>query len=98
MQPKILNANIACAGNPSHCKMIASFDNILHIRVLVLELPAQWFKALPLLIFAMLTHDYRECSRYSRVTVGTPELQLSNTFSNVLSLGMVSVGRLPSEF
>ena len=29
---------------------IASFDNILHIRVLVLELPAQWFKASPLLI------------------------------------------------
>ena len=48
--------------------------------------------------FAMLTRDYRECSRYSCVTVGTPELQLSNMFSNVLSLGMVSVVRLPSEF
>ena len=29
---------------------IVSFDNILHIRVLVLELPAQWFKASFLLI------------------------------------------------
>ena len=53
--------------------MIASFDNILHIRVLVLELPAQWFNALSFVDFAMLTHDYRECSRYSRVTVGTPD-------------------------
>ena len=39
--------------------------------------------------FAMLTHDYRECSRYLRISVGTPELQLSNTFSNVLSLSMM---------
>ena len=48
--------------------------------------------------FAMLTHDYRECSRYSRISVGTPELQLSNTFNNVLSLSMVHVEHLPSEF
>ena len=26
------------------------FDNILNIRILVLELPAQWFKASPLLV------------------------------------------------
>ena len=36
---KILNANIVCAGNPSHCKTVASFDNILCIRAPVLELP-----------------------------------------------------------
>ena len=48
--------------------------------------------------FAMLTRDYRECSRYSRISVGTPELQLSNTFTNVSSLGMVHVERLPSKF
>ena len=39
--------------------------------------------------FAMLTCDYRECSRYSHISVGTPELQLSNTFINVLSLSMM---------
>ena len=48
--------------------------------------------------FAMLTRDYRECSHYSRVTVGTPELQLSYTFSNVSSLGMVHVEPLSSKF
>ena len=32
-------------------QMIASFENIFYIRVLVLELPAQWFKASPLLVF-----------------------------------------------
>ena len=42
--------------------------------------------------FAMLTRDYRECSCYSHISVGTPELQLSNTFSNVLSLSMMHDG------
>ena len=53
---------------------VASFDNILHIRVLVLELPAQWFNALSFVEFAMLTRDYRECSRYLCSSVCTPEL------------------------
>ena len=39
--------------------------------------------------FAMLTHDYRECSHYFCISVGTPKLQLSNMFSNVLSLSMM---------
>ena len=39
--------------------------------------------------FAMLTRDYRECSRYLRISVGTPELQFLNTFSNMLSLSMM---------
>ena len=51
---------------------VASFDNILHIRVLVLEPPAQWFNALSFVDFAMLTRDYRECSRYSLVQSGIP--------------------------
>ena len=34
---------------------------------------------------AMLTRDYRECSRYSLSSVGTPELKMSNTFINALS-------------
>ena len=33
----------------------------------------------------MLTRDYRECSRYSRSSVGTPELKISNTFINALT-------------
>ena len=53
---------------------VASFDNILHICVFVLELPAQWFNALSFVEFAMLTREYRECSRYSRSSVGTSEL------------------------
>ena len=48
--------------------------------------------------FAMLTRDHRECSHYSRISVGTPELQLSNMFINVLSLVMMHVECLPSEF
>ena len=48
--------------------------------------------------FLMLTCDYRECSRYSHIAVGTPKLQFSNTLSNVLTLGMMYVERLPSEF
>ena len=48
--------------------------------------------------FAMLTCDYRECSRYLRISVGTPELQFSNTFSNVLSLSMMHDESPPSEF
>ena len=48
--------------------------------------------------FAMVTRDYRECSRYSRISAGTPKLQLSNTFINVLSLSMMHVERLPREF
>ena len=39
--------------------------------------------------FAMLTCDYRECSRYLRISVSTPQLQLSNMFSNVLNLSMM---------
>ena len=76
---------------------VASFDNILYIRIFVLELPTQWFNALSFVDFAMLTHDYRECSHYSRSSVGTPELKMSNTFINVLSLGMMHIERLPNE-
>ena len=75
-----------------------SFEKILCIRVLVLELPTQWFKALSFVEFAMLTRDYRECSHFSRSSVGTPELKMSNTFIYVLSLSMMHVERHPSEF
>ena len=77
---------------------VASFEKIFCIRVLVLELPTQWFKALSFVDFAMLTRDYRECSRYSHSSVGTPELKVLNTFINALSLCRKPVDRLPSEF
>ena len=33
----------------------------------------------------MLTRDYRECSRYSCSSVGTPELKISNKFIDALT-------------
>ena len=33
----------------------------------------------------MLTCDYRECSRYLRSSVGTPELKMSNKFIDALT-------------
>ena len=48
--------------------------------------------------FLMLTRNYRECSHYLRIAVGTPELQFSNMLSNVLTLSMLHVECLPSEF
>ena len=77
---------------------VASFDNIPYIGIFVLELPTQCFNALSFVDFAMLTCDYRECSRYSRSSVGTPELKMSNTFINVLSLCKKHVDRLLSKF
>ena len=77
---------------------VVSFAKIFCICVLVLELPTQWFKALSFVDFAMLTRDYRECSCYSRSSVGTPELKMLNTFINALSLCRKPVDRLSSEF
>ena len=77
---------------------LASFEKVFCIRVLVLELPTQWFKALSFVDFAMLTRDYRECSRYSRSSVGTPELKMSNTFIDALNVCRKPVDRLQSEF
>ena len=53
---------------------VTSFNKIVCIRILVLELPTQWFKALSF-EFAMLTRDYRESSRYSCSSVGNPDLK-----------------------
>ena len=77
---------------------VVSFAKIFCIHVLVLELPTQWFKALAFVEFAMLTCDHRESFRYSRSSVGTPKLKMSNTFINVLSLCKKHVDCLPSEF
>ena len=61
---------------------VASFAKILCIRLLVLELPTQWFKAVD---NCHVTRDYRECFRDSRNSVGTPELKLSNEFIDALN-------------
>ena len=77
---------------------VASFAKIFCIRVLVLELPTQWFKALSFVDFAMLTRDYREYSRYSRSSVGNPDLKMLNTFIDALNVCRKPVDRLQSEF
>ena len=46
----------------------------------------------------LLDSEYSESSGDLRVSVGTPELQLSSTFINVLSLCKKHVDRLPSKF
>ena len=48
--------------------------------------------------FAMLTRDHREYSRYSRSSVGNPDLKMLNTFINALSLCRKPVDRFHSEF
>ena len=46
----------------------------------------------------LLDSKYSKSFGDSRVSAGTPELQLSNKFINVLSLSMMHVEHLPSEF
>ena len=96
MQSKILNANIACAGNPSHCKCLRVLRTFSVFAYLCWH--SQHNGSKHHLCCFLLTRDYSECSHYWHVTVRTPKLQLSNMFSNVLSLGMMHVERLPSEF
>ena len=72
MQFKISNAATLC-WNSQSLQTVASFAKILCIRVLVLELPMQWFKALS--DECQLTRDCRECSRYRRSSVGNPDLK-----------------------
>ena len=78
--PSVRNLKVECGHSmcwkSQSLQMLASFEKIFCIRVLVLELPTQWFKALSFVDFAMLTRDHRECSRYSRSSVGTPELKM----------------------
>ena len=88
---------MACAGNPSHCKRLQVLRRFSVFRTCV-GTPNTMFQSIIFVDFAMVTRDYRECSHYSRISVGTPELQLSNTFINVLGLIMMHVERLPSEF
>ena len=71
---KILTASIACAGNPSHCKRLRVLRTFSVFAYLCWNSQRNGFVGL-----FVLTCDYRECSRYLRVSVGTPKLQLSRT-------------------
>ena len=75
MQSKISNAAIVCAGNPSHCKPLRVLRKFSVFAYLCWNSQHNGSKHYLLLNFAMLTRDYRECSRYSRSSVGTPELK-----------------------
>ena len=74
---KILNAAIVCAGNPSHCKRLRVLRRFSVFVYLCWNSQHNGSIALAFVEFAMLTRDYRESSRYSRSSVGTPELKMS---------------------
>ena len=71
-----------CAGNPSHCKRLRVLRRFSAFACLCWNSQRngsrQW-------ITAMLICDYRECSRYSVSSVGTPELKISNKFIDALT-------------
>ena len=77
-----------------------SFDNIrcTHAPVLELPLPCLVYSKLHYVIAFLLDSEYSESSGDSRVSVGTPELQLLNIFINVLSVCRKPVDCLQSEF
>ena len=93
--PSVRNLKFECGQSmcwkSQSLRTVAGFEKVLCIHVLVLELPTQWIKALSFLDFAMLTRDYRECSRYSRNSVGTPELEMSNTFVKLFQANFENV-------
>ena len=65
---------MACAGNPSHCKTVASFDNIRCTRAPVLELPPLCLDLLKTALCdsLLLNSEYSESSRDSRVQSEIP--------------------------
>ena len=83
----MLNAAIVCAGNPSHCKqmrVLITFTVLAH-QCWNSHHCAKFIRTV-LYDSLLLDSEYSECSGDLRVSVGTPELQLINTFINVLSL------------
>ena len=71
-----------CAGNPSHCKRLRVLRRFSVFACLCWNSQRDGSKQW---ITAMLTRDYRECSRYSRSSVGTPKLKMSNKFIDALT-------------
>ena len=93
--PSVRNLKFECGQSmcwkSQSLRTVAGFEKVLCIRVLVLELPTQWFKALSFVDFAMLTRDYRECSRYLRNLVSTPKLEMSKPFVKVFQVNFENV-------
>ena len=90
---------MACAGNPSHCKRLRVFKTLEYSHTSVGTPTTMLSLSKTVLCDSLLLDsEYSESSGDSCVSAGTPELQLSNTFINVLSLSMMHVERLPSEF
>ena len=71
-----------CAGTPSHCKQLRVLRRFSVFACLCWNSQRNGSKQW---ITVMLTHDYRECSRYSRSSVSTPKLTMSNKFMDALT-------------
>ena len=84
-----------CAGNPSHCKRLRVLQRFSAFACLCWNSQRNGSKHY--LMNAILTRDCRECSRYSRSSVGNPDLKNLNMFI-ILSLYYAAVHRLHSEF
>ena len=85
-----------CAGNPSHYKRLRVLRRFSVFACLCWNSQRNGSKHY--LMNAILTRDCRECSRYSRSSVGNPDLKNVNTFIKVLTLYYAAVHRLHSEF
>ena len=72
-----LNAAIVCAGNPSHCRQLRVLRRFSAFACLC------WYSqrngSKHYLMNATITRDCREYSRYSRSSVGNPDLKNINT-------------------
>ena len=77
-----LNAAIVCAGNPSHCRQLRVLRRFSAFAYLCWNSQRNGSKHY--LMNAILTRDCRECSRYSRSSVGNPDLKNINPFIKVL--------------
>ena len=71
-----------CAGNPSHCKRLRVLRRFSAFAYLCWNSQRNGSKHY--LMNAILTRDCRECSRYSRTSVGNPDLKNINPFIKVL--------------
>ena len=79
-----LNAAIVCAGNPSHCKRLRVLRRFSAFACLCWNSQRNGSKHY--LMNAIITRDCRDCSRYSRSSVGNPDLKNINTVIKVLRL------------
>ena len=91
-----LNAAIVCAGNPSHCRQLRVLRRFSAFACLC------WYSqrngSKHYLKNATITRDCREYVRYSRSSVGNPDLKKNVNTIEVLYLYYAAVHRLHSEF